>query len=550
MNLKTARWVLVLSSVASLMVALDALVVATALGAIRSHLGASIDELEWTVNAYGLSFAVLLIPAAALGDRLGRRRLFAVGLGLFVVGSIACALSPNAGLLIAARALQGSAAALVAPLSLSLVSAAFPPERRGRAMGVYGGITGIAVLGGPVIGGAVTQGLAWQWVFWINVPIGLAAIPLVLTRIPESYGPRARLDVPGLALVTTAAIGIVWGLMRGNAAGWGSAEVVGALAVGVAALAGFVVVERRASEPMLHPRMFARPGFAAGTSSNFLFSASLFSAVFFMAQFQQISLGQGPLDSGLRLLPWTATLFIVAPVAGALTNRVGERTLVTLGLALQAAGMAWIAAIVSPGMTYWHMIAPMVIAGAGISMAIPSAQYAVMNAVARADLGKASGTFMTMRQLGGVFGLASRRGVLRRGELRVARRPSFTASSRPSRCPPRCRRPGRSWRPSCPATPPRWRFRQRFRWGREGRAEPRVAALSRSRSNNRCEQGKQRSSAHLMTIRMAYERAHRERTGFWQLDFSLSKGVLNPPWTPSSPSWRQARALAGSSDTR
>src|SRR6185437_2411663 len=230
-NSKTARWVLVLSSVASLMVALDALVVSTALGAIHSHLHASIDELEWTINAYALSFAVLLVPAAALGDRLGRRRMFAVGLGLFVLGSIACALSTNAGVLIASRAVQGSAAALVSPLSLALISAAFPPERRGWAMGVYGGITGIAVLGGPVIGGAVTQGLAWQWVFWINVPIGLAAIPLVLSRIPESYGPRARLDTPGLVLVTGAALGIVWALMRGNDLGWGSIETIATLAV-------------------------------------------------------------------------------------------------------------------------------------------------------------------------------------------------------------------------------------------------------------------------------------------------------------------------------
>jgi EmrB/QacA subfamily drug resistance transporter len=294
----------------------------------------------------------------------------------------------------------------VAPLSLALVSTAFGPERRGWAMGVYGGITGIAVLGGPVIGGAVTQGLAWQWVFWINVPIGLAAIPLVLTRIPESYGPRARLDVPGMALVTTAAMGIVWGLMRGNDAGWASAEVIGSLAAGVAALVAFVFVERRAAEPMLPPRMFAHRGFSAGTASNFLFSASLFSAVFFMAQFQQISLGQGPLDSGLRLLPWTGALFIVAPIAGSLTNRVGERTLVTLGLAMQAGGLAWVAGIASPGMTYSHMIAPLMIAGAGISMAIPSAQNAVMSAVAPRDIGKASGTYMTMRQLGGVFGLA------------------------------------------------------------------------------------------------------------------------------------------------
>jgi EmrB/QacA subfamily drug resistance transporter len=405
-NPKTARWVLVLASVASLMVALDALVVSTALGAIRRHLGASIDELEWTVNAYGLSFAVLLIPAAALGDRLGRRRLFAIGLGLFVVGSAACALSPTAGWLIAARAVQGSAAALVAPLSLALVSAAFAPEKRGQAMGIFGGITGLAVLSGPVVGGAVTQGLAWQWVFWINVPIGLAAIPLVLSRIPESYGPRARPDVPGLTLVTLAALGIVWGLMRGNDAGWGSVEVITALVVGVAALAAFAVVERRVAEPMLPPRIFRQRAFSAGIAANFLFSCCLFAAVFFMAQFQQVSLGQGPLDSGLRLLPWTGTLFLVAPIAGALTNRIGERRLVTVGLAMQAAGMGWVAIIATPGMAYWHLIAPLMIAGAGISMAIPSAQNAVMNAVGERDLGKASGAYMMMRQLGGVFGLA------------------------------------------------------------------------------------------------------------------------------------------------
>ena len=400
------RSVLVLASLASLMVALDALVVSTALGTIHRELGASINELEWTVNAYGLCFAVLLIPAAGLGDRWGRRRLFAVGLAAFALGSAACALAPNAGLLIAARAAQGSAAALVAPLSLSLLSAAFTPEQRGRAMGIYAGITGLAVLSGPVIGGAVTQGLAWQWVFWINVPIGLIAVPLVLRRIPESYGPRGRIDAPGLVLVSGAALGIVWGLMRGNDVGWGSAEVLGALAGGAALLAAFVVVQRRAAEPMLPPRLFASRAFSVASAGTFLLTASLFSAVFFMAQFQQTVLHQGPLDAGLRLLPWTGTLFMVAPVAGSLVNRVGERVLVVTGLALQGAGMAWIALIADPHMAYWTMVAPLIGAGAGISMAIPSIQNAAMNGVAPGDLGKASGTFTTMRQLGGVFGLS------------------------------------------------------------------------------------------------------------------------------------------------
>lgn len=400
------RWVLVLSSVSSLMVALDALVVATALSAIRRHLGASVDELEWTVNAYGLSFAVLLIPAAVVGDRLGRRRVFTAGLGAFVLGSAACALAPDAGMLIAARALQGAAAALVAPLALSLLTAAFPREERGRAMGIYSGITGLAVLSGPVIGGAVTQGLAWQWVFWINVPIGLAAIPLVLTRIPESRGPRTRLDGRGAGLVTAAAVGVVWGLMRGNDAGWGSPEVLGTLAAGVVLTAAFIAHERRVPAPMLPPRLFAKRRFAAGSAAMFLLSCALFGAVFFMAQFQQISLHQGPLDAGLRLLPWTGTLFIVAPIAGALVNRVGERPLVAAGLALQAAGMATVALVAHPGMAYWPLVAPLAVAGAGISMALPGVQTAAMGAVGPADLGAASGAFMTMRQLGAVFGLA------------------------------------------------------------------------------------------------------------------------------------------------
>jgi MFS family permease len=223
------RWVLVLASIASLMVALDVTVVSTALSSIRLHLGASIDQLEWTVNAYGLSFAVLLMTGAALGDRFGRRRLFAGGLALFVAASAACALAGSVGALIAARAVQGAGAAVIAPTSLALLSAAFPPEARGRALGIFGGITGLAVVAGPVVGGAVTQGLAWQWIFWLNVPIGLAAIPFVLTRMDESFGPRAALDAPGLSLVTAAALGIVWGLVRGNTAGWGSVEVVSTL---------------------------------------------------------------------------------------------------------------------------------------------------------------------------------------------------------------------------------------------------------------------------------------------------------------------------------
>jgi EmrB/QacA subfamily drug resistance transporter len=402
----TRTWVLLLTSVASLMVALDALVVSTALSTIRVDLGASIEQLEWTVNAYNLSFAVLLMTAAAIGDRLGRRRVFAGGLGLFVAASAACALAPDVGSLIAARAVQGAGAAAVMPLALALLSANFPPELRGRALGVFSGITGLAVLGGPVVGGAIAQGAAWEWIFWLNVPIGLVAIPLVLRRLPEGFGAKARIDVTGLTLVTGSALGLVWGLVRGNAAGWDSLEVVGSLAAGVVLGAAFVAAELHARTPMLPMRLFRSRAFAAGNATIFFLLASLFGAVFFIAQFLQTSLGYGPLDAGLRLMPWTATLFLVAPVAGSLLNRLGERRLIVTGLSLQALGMAWIGLVADPSVAYGELVPAFVIAGAGVSMALPAAQTAVMGAAAPAEAGKASGTFNTMRQLGGVFGIA------------------------------------------------------------------------------------------------------------------------------------------------
>ena len=399
-------WALALASAASFMVVLDLLVVATALSTIRRDLGASVEQLEWTVNSYILSFAVLLMTAAALGDRFGRRRLFASGLGLFAAASAACALAPGVGWLIAARVVQGAGAAMVMPLALALLNAAFPPQRRGWAMGIFGGVTGLAALVGPVLGGAITQGIAWPWIFWLNVPIAVLAIPLVLGRIQESYGPRAALDIPGLGLGTGAALGLVWGLVRGNAAGWGGPEVVSALVAGALLVVAFVAWEVRARAPMLPMRLFHSSAFSAGNAAIFFLNASLTGAVFFMAQFQQTTLGQGPLDAGLRLLPWGITPFLIAPRAGALADRLGERPLIVGGLLLQTAGMAWIAVIARPGLAYPAMIAPMVISGCGFAMAIPAVTKSVVSSVAPGDIGKASGAFAAMRQLGGAFGIA------------------------------------------------------------------------------------------------------------------------------------------------
>jgi EmrB/QacA subfamily drug resistance transporter len=404
---RSTPWVVALTAIGSLMAALDTLVVSTSLSTIRLDLGASIEDLEWTVNAYNLSFAVLLIPAAALGDRYGRRRLYAGGLGLFAAASAACALAPEVGWLVAARAVQGAGAAMVLTLGLALLSAAFPPEKRGTAIGLFSAVTGISVALGPLIGGAIVEGIAWEWIFWLNVPIGLAAIPFVLTRIEESFGGDTGLDLPGLGLISAAAFGIVWGLVRGNAAGWDSLEVVGALAAGVLLVGAFIARELRAPEPMLPIRFFRSRAFSAGNAAIFLTFASLFGAVFFFAQMLQTALGYGPLDAGLRLIPWTITFITVAPVVGALADRFGERPFMVGGLTLQALGMGWIALIADAGLTYSEFVLPSVVAGIGVSMAIPAAQNSVVGSFALEDVGKAAGANSMMRELGGVFGVAT-----------------------------------------------------------------------------------------------------------------------------------------------
>src|SRR4051794_3704943 len=404
--MQTRTWVVVLTALGSLMAALDTLVVATALSTIRLDLHASVEQLEWTVNAYNLSFAVLLMTGAALGDRYGRRNFYALGLGLFGAASAACALAPDAGWLIAARAVQGAGAALLMPLGLALLSAAFPAEKRGAAIGIFSAITGIAVASGPLIGGAIVEGISWQWIFWINVPIALVAIPLVLTRMKESFGPATAIDIRGLALVTAGALGVVWGLVRGNQAGWSSPEVVGTLGAGAVLFASFVAWEMRAREPMLPMRFFRSRSFSAGNTAIFFTIASLFSAVFFYSQLLQTALGYGPLAAGLRLLPWTATFITVAPIAGVLADRIGERPLMVGGLSLQAAGMAWLALIAEPGMAYSHVIAPFVVAGVGVSLALPAAQSSVVGSSADDAIGKAAGANSFMREIGGVFGIA------------------------------------------------------------------------------------------------------------------------------------------------
>jgi EmrB/QacA subfamily drug resistance transporter len=403
---RAKTWVLALTSVASFMVALDALVVSTALSTIRLDFGTTIEALEWTINAYNLSFAVLLLTGAALGDRFGRRRIFVVGLTVFTIASTACALAPNVSWLIAARAVQGAGGAMVMPLAMALLSAAFPPTERPRALGLFSGLTGLALLGGPVVGGAIVQGVAWHWIFWLNVPIGLVTIILARARIAESSGPTAALDSIGLVLASASALAAMWGLSRANVAGWTSLEVLAALAAGLVLGIAFVGWQLRTRQPMIPMRLFGSRAFSAANAACFLFTGALYGALFFNAQFLQTAQGFAPLAAGLRLLPWTATLFVFAPLAGRLVNRLGERPLIALGLVMQAVGMAWLGRIATPEMGFVELAVPLVLAGAGVSMAMPAAQNAVLSSVSPAEIGKASGTYNMLRFLGGAFGIA------------------------------------------------------------------------------------------------------------------------------------------------
>jgi EmrB/QacA subfamily drug resistance transporter len=399
-------WAFVLTSLAGFMVTLDNLVVTTALPVIREDLGAGLGGLEWTVNAYTLTFAVFLLTGAALGDRFGRRRMLAIGLAIFTVSSAAAALAPSIMALDIARAFQGIGGAIVMPLTLTILSAAVPPERRGLALGAWGGITGLAIAFGPLVGGAVVSGISWQWIFWLNVPIGLVLTPLVLLRLDESRGPWGRLDLPGLALAGAGLLGITWGLIRGNALGWTSPTILAAILGGLVVMAGFVLWELRAPAPMLPMRFFRDRTFSLANTASLFFSFGMFGSIFLLAQFFQTVQGYSPLGSGLRILPWTAMPMIIAPIAGAMSDRIGGHRLMAAGLAMQAAGLAWIATVSTPTTPYVDIIGPFILAGAGMSLFFAPVANVVLSSVRDVEQGQASGANNAIRELGGVLGVA------------------------------------------------------------------------------------------------------------------------------------------------
>jgi EmrB/QacA subfamily drug resistance transporter len=398
-------WTFAITSVALFMVVLDNLVVSVALPVIRTDLGATIEELEWTVNAYTLTFAVFLLTGAALGDRFGRRRMFLFGLGLFTAASAAAALAPSMDALIAARAVQGIGGAIVTPLTLTILAGAFPVEKRGLALGAWSGIAGLAVAAGPLVGGAVVDGISWQWIFWLNVPIGLVLLPLARV-LPESHGPDRALDLPGLGLASGGLFGLVWGLVHGNADGWASPQIAGSLAAGAVLLAAFVAWEARTPTPMLPLRFFKDRAFSAANGASLAMYFGMFGSVFLLSQFFQTAQGYSPFEAGLRVLPWTAMPMVVAPIAGALSDRIGGRPFLAGGLALQAIGLGWIAAVSTADVSYSALVGPFILSGIGMGMFFAPVANIVLTAVGARDEGKASGASNAIREVGGVFGVA------------------------------------------------------------------------------------------------------------------------------------------------
>ncbi|MGK5534335.1 MFS transporter, partial [Streptomyces sp. URMC 129] len=399
-------WTLLITSAATFMSALDNLVVTTALPVLRDDLGGDLSDLEWIVNGYTLPFACLLLLGAALGDRFGRRRVFGFGVALFTLASAGAALAGSTEVLIAARAAQGAGAAVILPLSLTLISAVVPRERRGVAFGIWGAVSGLAIASGPLVGGAITEHLSWQWIFWLNIPVGLAVLPLIRLRLTESRGPNDRLDLVGTALASTGLFGVVLSIVRGHEHGWTSGQVLAGFLLGGLLLGAFVAWERRTPHPMLPMRFFRSRTFTAVNAASLLMYVGMFGSIFLLTQFLQLIQGYNPQEAGLRMLPWTAAPLLIAPIAGALTDRVGGRPIVASGLALMAGGIGWFALLAEPDVSYGSQVPAFVLCGIGMAMFFAPTGAMVMGAVPPGQEGIASGVNNALREVGGALGVA------------------------------------------------------------------------------------------------------------------------------------------------
>lgn len=398
--------VLAAASLPMFMATLDNLVMTNALPVLHRDMGASVEELQWFVNAYTLAFAGAILIAAALGDRFGRRTVFAIGIALFGAGSVFAALSTDPGQLIAARAVQGLGAAAVMPLSLALLSGAVPRERRALAIGIWGGISGLGVAVGPLVGGAIMEGWNWQAIFWINVPVALIAIPLALVVLRNDFGARERIDVPGAVLAAGGVLALVHAIVRGNDDGWDSVGVIAEIVLGAALLVAFFVWQTRAKAPLVPLRLFRDRSFSVTNIIGFAFSFGTFGAVFILIQYLQVVQGSTPLEAAVQTTPWTLAPMFVAPIAGMLAPRVGTRILMVAGLALQAIALTWIGTVMSADLDYPVLIAPFIMAGVGMALVFAPSATALLATLGLVDHAKASGVNSTVRELGVALGTA------------------------------------------------------------------------------------------------------------------------------------------------
>lgn len=400
-------WLAVIAaSLPMFMATLDNLVMTSALPVIQADLGSSVSELSWFMNAYTLVFATFMLPAATLGDRLGRRRVMIAGLAVFTLASIASALSTSSEALIAARAVQGLGAAAIMPLSLTLLASAVPERMRAAAIGIWGGVSGLGVALGPVVGGAVVEGVSWQAIFWLNVPVAVVALPLMVYALRESTGTWQRLDLPGTAMLGGAVFLGIWGIVHGNEDGWGSVEVLVPLVVAGLLVPAYVVWSRGRSYAVLPLRLFSSRGFSVANMVGLTFTIGMFGTVFLLAQYLQVVQGYSPLEAGLRTLPWTAAPMVVAPIAGALVARTGIRSLLLVGLSLQTGSLVWFARLTEQGSDYGSFVVPLAMAGVGMGLTFAPSATAVLHGLPDSDFAVASSANSTVREFGVALGIA------------------------------------------------------------------------------------------------------------------------------------------------
>jgi EmrB/QacA subfamily drug resistance transporter len=397
---------IVAASLPMFMATLDNLVMTSALPVVQQDLNASVGQLQWFLNAYTLSFATFMLTAATLGDRWGRRAVFLGGIALFTAASVASALATSPAMLIAARAIQGLGAAAIMPLSLTLLAAVVPIAKRAMAIGIWGGVSGLGVALGPVVGGAVVDGISWQAIFWINVPVALVAVPLAYIALTESTGRRQPLDLLGVVLAGGGVFLLVWAVVHGNDDGWASTTVLASFVGSAVLLLAFVSRAWRTPFSVLPLTLFRSRSFTLANIIGITFSLGMFGAVFLLAQYLQIVMNYSPFEAGLRTLPWTAAPMVVAPIAGLLAERVGLRGLLVCGLALQSLSLVWMALILGPDTAYLSMVPALLMAGVGMGLTFAPSATAVLRDMDDDDHATASSANSTVREVGIALGIA------------------------------------------------------------------------------------------------------------------------------------------------